>query len=83
MLGINRGSILYLQNNHLGIVEPVFGHIGDTIGIKRFNLLGKKGQQAMSTDDHAAQPDKNLSVWDGIRLENRAELGNQRSSLTC
>jgi hypothetical protein len=32
----------HFYSSRLGIVEPVFGHIGDAIGIKRFSLRGKK-----------------------------------------
>ena len=32
----------YIYSMRLGIVEPVFGHINDAIGIKRFTLRGKK-----------------------------------------
>jgi hypothetical protein len=28
----------HIYSNHLGIVELVFGHVGDAIGIKRFSL---------------------------------------------
>ena len=32
----------YIYSFRLGIVEPVFGHITDAIGIKRFSLRGEK-----------------------------------------
>lgn len=32
----------HIYSMRLGIVEPVFGHINDAIGIKRFTLRGKK-----------------------------------------
>jgi transposase len=32
----------HIYSMRLGIVEPVFGHINDAIGIKRFSLRGKK-----------------------------------------
>lgn len=32
----------HIYSMRLGIVEPVFGHINDAIGINRFNLRGKK-----------------------------------------
>ncbi len=32
----------HIYSMRLGIVEPVFGHINDAIGIKRFILRGKK-----------------------------------------
>ncbi len=32
----------HIYSKRLGIVEPVFGHITDAIGIKRFTLRGKK-----------------------------------------
>ncbi|ODB84902.1 hypothetical protein A3194_14140 [Candidatus Thiodiazotropha endoloripes] len=35
-----RGRHIYSQR--LGTVEPVFGHINDAIGIKRFTLRGKQ-----------------------------------------
>ncbi|MFC1684716.1 IS1182 family transposase [Pseudomonadota bacterium] len=35
-----QGRSIYCQR--LGIVEPVFGHIGSAIGIKRFSLRGRK-----------------------------------------
>jgi hypothetical protein len=35
-----RGRYIYSQR--LGTVEPVFGHITDAIGIKRFSLRGKR-----------------------------------------
>ncbi len=35
-----RGRHIYSQR--LGTVEPVFGHITDAVGIKRFNLRGKR-----------------------------------------
>jgi len=32
----------HVYSQRLGTVEPVFGHITDAIGIKRFTLRGKK-----------------------------------------
>ncbi|MGD8644816.1 MAG: IS1182 family transposase [Chromatiales bacterium] len=32
----------YIYGQRLGTVEPVFGHITDTIGIRRFSLRGKR-----------------------------------------
>ena len=32
----------HLYSQRLGTVEPVFGHITDAIGIKRFTLRGKR-----------------------------------------
>jgi len=32
----------HIYSMRLGIVEPVFGHINDAIGIKRFTLRSKK-----------------------------------------
>lgn len=45
----------YIYSMRLGIVEPVFGHINDAIGIKRFSLRGKKkvnGQWQLMTMLH-------------------------------
>lgn len=45
----------HIYSNRLGIVEPVFGHIGDAIGIKRFSLRGKEkvnGQWQLMTMLH-------------------------------
>ncbi len=45
----------HIYSMRLGIVEPVFGHINDAIGIKRFTLRGKKkvnGQWQLMTMLH-------------------------------
>lgn len=45
----------HIYSMRLGIVEPVFGHINDAIGIKRFSLRGKKkinGQWQLMTMLH-------------------------------
>jgi Transposase DDE domain len=45
----------HIYSMRLGIVEPVFGHITDAIGIKRFSLRGKKkvdGQWKLMTMLH-------------------------------
>ena len=45
----------HIYSMRLGIVEPVFGHINDGIGIKRFTLRGKKkvnGQWQLMTMLH-------------------------------
>lgn len=31
----------------------------------------RKGQRTMATDDHAAQPDQDLPIWDGVWIEKR------------
>ena len=45
----------HIYSHRLGIVEPVFGHITDAIGIKRFSLRGKakvNGQWQLMTMIH-------------------------------
>lgn len=45
----------HVYSHRLGIVEPVFGHITDAIGIKRFSLRGKdkvNGQWQLMTMIH-------------------------------
>jgi hypothetical protein len=45
----------HIYSRRLGIVEPVFGHLRETIGIKRFSLRGKKkvdGQWKLMTMVH-------------------------------
>jgi len=39
---IDSASGRHIYSQRLGTVEPVFGHITEAIGIKRFSLRGKK-----------------------------------------
>jgi len=67
-----RGRHIYSQR--LGTVEPVFGHITDAIGIKRFSLRGKqKIGWPMEVHDDVTQHSEDPSLWMGMGIDRGSE----------